>query len=53
MDDIKIGPILPLQLQRRINRIIKIQDILNEDRTTTEPNPLALEKNVSFTTNFI
>lgn len=31
MDDIKIGPIIPARLQRRINRLIQIDDILNEE----------------------
>lgn len=30
MDEIKIGPILPARLQRRINRLIQIDDIFNE-----------------------
>lgn len=53
MDDLKIGPILPLSLQRRINRIIQIQDILNEDRLTTEQNSSTLQQNVSFDLNQI
>lgn len=53
MDDLKIGPILPLSLQHRINRIIQVQDILNEDRSTTEQNSLTLQQNVSFDLNQI
>lgn len=49
MDEIRIGPILPLPLQRRINRITQIQDILNDKHSTSEPNsPTTLQNNVSF-----
>lgn len=53
MDDIKIGPILPLSLQRRINRVIQIQDILNENHSPIEQNSPTSQKNVSFDFNLI
>lgn len=43
MDDIKIEPIIPLRLKRRINRLIPIDDILNEE--PDEPN-IPLEEHV-------
>lgn len=48
MDDITIGPILPLKLQRRLKRIVQIQDILNENQSTVDQTPLTPEKTVSF-----
>lgn len=52
MDDIKIGPILPLPLQRRINRITQIQDILNEDYShLLEQHSPTLQQCVSFDSN--
>lgn len=53
MDDIKIVPILPLSLQRRISRIIQVQDILNEDSSAIGEDPLISEKRVSFMLNFV
>lgn len=45
MDAIKIGPIIPLRLQRKINRLIEIGDILDEDSTKNEENDVP-EKDV-------
>lgn len=36
MDVAKIVPILPKKLQRRINRLIKIDDILIDESTSPE-----------------
>lgn len=35
MDDTKIGSIVPLSLQRRINRIIKIEEIFSDEISST------------------
>lgn len=36
MKNIKVGPIIPLKLHRRLNRLIKTDDILTEDPSISE-----------------
>lgn len=42
MDDTKIGYFIPSSLQRRINRIIKIDDILSDG--TASPEDVELDE---------
>lgn len=43
MDNARFQRVIPYKLQRRLSRLIKIDDVLKEDSTSTEPIEQCLE----------
>lgn len=50
MDNSQFQRVIPYKLQRRISRLIKIDDVLEENSITTEQNE-SLDKNVCIPQN--